>query len=81
MTTKTNPYIMNTCKGQMLITFQHIVRNGRLKISSNSNHKKELASCTIENTNFVSLNINQFSGDFLLNIEADGNLIQKQIHL
>lgn len=72
---------MNTCKGQMLITFQHIVQKGWLKISSNSEQKKELASCRIENTNFVSLNINQFSGDFLLNIEADGNLIQKQIHL
>jgi len=72
---------MNTCNGQMLITFQYIVQKGWLKINSHSGPKKELASYPIKNTNFVSININDFSGDFLLNIEADGNLIQKQIHL
>jgi hypothetical protein len=81
MTQKTNPYIMNIYKNQILITFQHIVHNGILKITNKNTQKKELMTCLIENTNFVSLNISDFSGEYLLKINADGNLIQKNLHL
>lgn len=81
MTQKSNPYIVNTCNGQMVITFQHIVEKGKLHIRGNNKQKTKLISRTIENTNFVSLSIRELSGDYQLSIEADGNVIQKQIHL
>jgi len=64
-----------------MITFNQIVRSGKIEVSSQHSDNKILYMKEIFNTNFEKLNFSLVKGKYLLEIVMDGEYITKTINI
>jgi len=64
-----------------MITFNQIVRSGKIEVSSQHSDNKILYMKEIFNTNFEKLNFSLVKGKYRLEIVMDGEYITKTINI